>query len=250
MYKIPGDTLFVGKNLIVLPTCDSTNTVAAEWSTKQGVPEGTVVITHRQEAGRGQRGNSWESQPGMNLTFSIILHPKTPSADFFDLNLAVSLAVYDALNPFAPGRVAVKWPNDIMFSNRKICGILIENTISSGLITRSVAGIGVNVNQESFTVSTATSLRAETGNTYDLNELLASILRSVETRYMQAKTAPSQLRSRYLDCLYRRHVQHKFQSGNEVFHGMIDGVDSSGRLQINTSTGMRTFATKEIAYLD
>jgi BirA family biotin operon repressor/biotin-[acetyl-CoA-carboxylase] ligase len=250
LYKIPEGTLFVGKNLVVLSICNSTNTAAAEWSDKPGVAEGTVVISHDQEAGRGQRGNSWESEPGKNLTLSIILYPKISPTDFFNLNLAISLGVYDTLATLCPDRLAVKWPNDIILNNRKVCGILIENTITAGLIARSIAGIGLNVNQEQFQFNTASSLQKETGRAYDLNQLLAALLHAVEIRYMQSKTAPLELRTDYLNAMYWRHEPHRFSANGKVFEGSIEGIDENGKLQVGVGVEICSFGLKEITYLD
>ena len=145
----------------------STNTELARLA-DEGAPHGTVAIAECQTAGRGQRGNTWESAPGENVTMSVLLHPDgiEPRRQFA-ISEAVALGVAETLDIYLPAgmRAEVKWPNDIYVGNRKICGILIENRITSTTIERAIAGIGLNVNQELF-VSDApnpVSLRQLTG---------------------------------------------------------------------------------------
>ena len=138
MYKILAKTVFVGKKIIFLPSCHSTNEVTSSFLENGGLPEGTIVVTNKQTAGRGQRGNTWESEPEKNLTFSTIFKPDFVSlAHQFQLNIVVSLGILDALNTIKEG-FQVKWPNDIYYGNKKICGILIQNSIVGKKITSTL----------------------------------------------------------------------------------------------------------------
>ena len=148
MYKIYPKTLFVGQNIIYLPTCQSTNNEALQFLADGTAYEGDMVVTDGQTQGRGQRGNQWIAQSGQNLTFSLVLQPTfLLASEQFWLNMAVSLAVYDSLSPFIPAGLRIKWPNDIYVNDRKMGGILIENALQGYNLAHSVVGIGLNINQ-------------------------------------------------------------------------------------------------------
>ena len=134
--------------IIHLDTVGSTSSYLASLGAEAA--HGTVVMAREQTAGRGQRGNSWEAEPGMNITLSLMLHPKgLPPARQFVISRAVSLAIVGMLDKYVDD-VTIKWPNDIYIGDRKICGILIENTITGSTINRCIVGIGLNVNQTEF----------------------------------------------------------------------------------------------------
>ena len=161
MYKIQPNTLFTGKIIKYLPTCHSTNDIAAEMIQSQEVFEGTIIITDHQTTGRGQRGNSWEAAIGQNLTLSLILKPTfLRASDQFQLNVAVSLGVHEFLSQYLPEGLTIKWSNDIYHYDKKLGGILIENTLQGYNIGYSVIGIGLNINQKQFENIRGTSLRA------------------------------------------------------------------------------------------
>jgi BirA family biotin operon repressor/biotin-[acetyl-CoA-carboxylase] ligase len=168
-------------NIIKLDEVNSTNTAMALMGDE--AVHATVLRAVTQSAGRGQRGNSWESEPGKNLTFSICLRPQhIPARTQFELSMAVSLGVVHALDAFIdPKRVKIKWPNDIYVDDLKIAGILIENSIDGTVIRRSIVGIGLNINQLTF-VSDApnpVSLAALTDRTYDLDAMLTHVCQHV-----------------------------------------------------------------------
>ncbi len=154
LYKIPANTNFIGKKFIYLPSCHSTNDIAAELLPH--LDEGTVVIAAHQTNGRGQRGNSWEAEAGANLTFSIVLKPNfLPASQQFYFNMAVALGIIRGLRYFFEGnrsnssdksdQLKLKWSNDIYFQDFKLGGVLIENTIESTNLKNSVVGIGINM---------------------------------------------------------------------------------------------------------
>ena len=177
MYKIPANTLFIGKNLVFVPECPSTNTLALEISQQSPVKEGTVVITDSQTAGKGQRGNTWEARPELNLTFSVILKPGFLAINKqFYLNVLISLGLRDYLKEKTSVTAYIKWPNDILVHGKKISGILIENQLRGSLLLNSIAGIGLNLNQKEFGSRSATSLSLLTGNEFDRSEELPRII--------------------------------------------------------------------------
>lgn len=246
MYKIPANTLFTGQSLVYMPECHSTNAEALKLlQNNPQVTEGTVVITDNQTAGRGQRGNTWESDAGKNLTLSIILKPAFLSAkDQFRLNMAVSLGLFDYLTSQLSD-VKIKWPNDMMIGNQKTCGMLIENQISGQQIQHSIVGIGLNVNQERFSLPTPTSMFIKKGHAFDLNDALAELLQWIEGRYLQLR-AGIDLKDEYVNALYGRGERRSFRSGEEAFEGMITGIDPVGLLEVEVDTGKRYFDLKQI----
>ncbi len=128
----------------------STNTYLQESDKDRLLPEGTIVYCDIQRSGRGQRGNSWESEPFKNLTFSLLLRPEhIPANRQFLLSEIVSLATVDVLNRYATG-FSIKWPNDIYWHDKKIAGILIENVLSGSTFSRAIIGMGLNINQKNF----------------------------------------------------------------------------------------------------
>jgi len=252
LYKIPANTLFVGKNLVFVPECHSTNTLAMELSQRGSIADGTVVITDNQQAGRGQRGNQWISEPGKNLTFSVVLKPGFLKADRqFRLTQVISLAVTDYLKNRLDATVKIKWPNDILVNELKICGILIENSLSGEIIQFVVAGIGLNVNQIMLPNLKATSLKQEAGKDSNLEIELELLLHAIEGRYQQLRNGNSyQLENDYLMNLYRNGEFQVFNTKDGVLTGMIEGVDQRGRLIIQSSSGKRFYDLKEISFAD
>lgn len=253
MYKIYPKTLFAGQIIKYLPSCQSTNDEASDLIARSDPAEGTLVVTDYQTAGRGQRGNTWEALPGQNLTFSLILKPTFLRAtDQFWLNIAVSLGITDTLQPLLGDALRIKWPNDIYAGDRKLGGILIENTLHGHHLAWSVIGIGLNVNQTEFAHPTATSVQEQVPlpNGYDLPGVLGSCCERMEQRYLQLRSGQrDNLKSNYLQLLYRYQAAHQFESSGRIFKGTIVGVDPSGRLAIAEAGQVRHFGFKEVAFL-
>jgi BirA family transcriptional regulator, biotin operon repressor / biotin---[acetyl-CoA-carboxylase] ligase len=251
LYKSPANTLFVGKNVVFVPECHSTNTLATQLSQNSSASEGTVIITHYQTAGRGQRGNAWEAEPGLNLTLSLILKPGFLMIRHqFLMNIMAALAVKDLLTEFIPADISIKWPNDILVHKKKICGILIENQLQGQSIQSSVVGIGLNVNQVDFEFDSATSIQREAKRHFVLGDLFEKLLGYVEARYLQLKQNKSDdLKAEYLKNLYRRGERHTYADDTGTFTGEIVGVDDEGKLAVNVGNQMRYFQVKEIKYL-
>jgi BirA family biotin operon repressor/biotin-[acetyl-CoA-carboxylase] ligase len=145
MYKIPANTLFMGKRVIYMPECHSTNSEANRMVETQDIDHGTIIITDSQPAGRGQRGNRWLAEPGRNLTFSIIIKPKAfRIANQALLTMVVSLGIHDWLSSLLPEEaVRIKWPNDVLAGDKKVCGILIENHVTGNFISHASRLSGV-----------------------------------------------------------------------------------------------------------
>lgn len=248
------NTLFIGKVVIQLPSVKSTNNYAINLLAKSKPSNGTVVFTQNQTEGRGQFGTIWESKPNQNVTLSIILYPSfLPVNQQFNLTICIALGILDFLKTLVSSTdLSIKWPNDIYLKNKKLGGILIQNTISSTVIKSSVIGIGLNVNQLEFRpdLPNPVSLASSTGTMYRLEELVPGLLEAVEYRYLQLKSGKSeQLISDYLECLYLRGVPSVFVRQNGTsFSGRIQGINEIGQLVVwNLDLeGEEVFSLKEV----
>lgn len=246
--------LFVGHNLVKLSAVASTNSYLKDLLSKsEPLPEGTVIMADEQFAGRGQISNSWHSQAGKNLTFSILLNPGAQAPEKqFELNKVISLGVYDALKPLLGESLKIKWPNDILVANRKIGGILIENIIQGQRWKHAVIGIGLNVNQTEFPaeLNLATSIKNILHTDCDLNQPLADICKAVEVRYLQLKAGKlALLHQDYLKALYKLEEYSTFLVDGELKTGKITGISPIGLLQIELDGQVKEFGFKEITFV-
>lgn len=251
MYKILAKTLFLGKELIYMPSCHSTNDIALQILKKPDTREGVVIITDDQTAGRGQRGNGWVSAPQSNLTLSVVLKPTfLQAADQFFLNIIVSLAVRKMISAYTEeSDVKVKWPNDVLLNQKKVAGILIENTLQRSSIQWSVIGMGVNINQQNLDLSKATSLFKETRNTHELPILFEQLIILLENYYLKLKSGKKEeLKSEYLQHLFGFQQFRKYRT-EYLFDGKIIDVDQTGRLILETVKGEKSFDFKEIEFI-
>jgi BirA family biotin operon repressor/biotin-[acetyl-CoA-carboxylase] ligase len=252
LYKIPANTLFLGKNIVFVPECHSTNTLAQQITQNQTTAEGAIVITENQTAGRGQQGNIWLAEPGKNLTFSIILKPSFLAlGQQFFLSIVTTLGIYDFLNQHVHKRISIKWPNDVLVADKKICGILIENQVQGSKINNTIVGIGLNINQRSFTSDRATSLTIETDHEFILEDQLHKLLEQIERRYLQLRNKKfNELKDEYLSHLYWRNEKHLFTVSGKNLEGTIQGVDESGRLIVFCDERDQAFGIKEISFVN
>jgi len=238
---------------VEVPALDSTNSFALQLLTTQA-PDGTVVFTPHQFAGRGQQNNTWVSTPHQNLTFSLILYPAFLSIErIFALNKLASLAILRALAQYVPAdALAIKWPNDILVNRRKIAGILIENQLEGQGIRASVVGIGININQTQFPPAfreRTTSLFVETGQQIEPRDIMESICQQFEALYLQLRTGRTEAMDRdYLNHLfgYQEYVEVEFDGKRQ--NVVLVGVDVSGRLAIEEDGRLRYFQMKEISF--
>lgn len=248
MYKILANTLFMGKKLVFVPECHSTNSLAQELGQKKELPEGTIVVTHHQSRGRGQQGNAWISEAGKNLTFSVVLKPTFLAIqDQFLLNMVASLGISGFVHHQLGRPVRVKWPNDVMLDDRKISGVLIENQIKGPVFTNSIMGIGLNVNQKGFLQGQAVSMNMVSGQDFDLQSVLEGVCLHLEKWYLRLKQkGAASVRQPYVDSLYAYNETRTFSSNGRQFEGIITGVDGHGRLAVKEGEETRLFNTKEI----
>ena len=246
------NTLFVGKVLISLETVDSTNNYAKDLLSKSKPLEGTAIIAHTQHQGRGQIGNTWFSEPGKNLTLSIILYPAfLKAADQFGLTQAIALGICDLGRSLLHRPVHIKWPNDIYCEGKKLAGILVENSVAGPNLTDSVVGIGLNVNQTNFEgLGNATSMNLLGGREFELKLTCEALFASLEKRYLQLKNGHRDvLNMDYLRLLYRRKEWHSYKTGKGTIQGRILGVNDHGQLEMETKEGIRYFNNKEVEFV-
>ncbi len=233
-----------------LDTATSTNTLMAAESTLYG--HGHVLAARSQTAGRGQRGNTWEAAPGLNLTFSLMLRPTViRPADAFAVSMLVSIGIVRALGSILGSEPELKWPNDVYVGDRKLAGILIENSFSGSGINHSIVGIGLNVNQLKF-VSDApnpVSMARLSGHTFELDEVLRIVVSEILEVFGNYETSPDidSLTHAYNSRLWRRKGVWPWYDciAGEPLRAAISHVSSTGHLTLATNPP-RTYAFKEV----
>ncbi len=244
--------LFPKDAIIRVEATDSTNNYAKQLVSTNEITSTSVIMTQNQLCGRGQQQNTWESEVGKNLTISLVLFPNwLPASHQFYLSMVVALGVADFLKLHLD-TVAIKWPNDIYVGDKKICGILIENTIWGNNLKYAICGIGVNINQQKFysDAPNPISLSNCTGSLYDLDALLQELLECVTHRYLQLQNQQLEcLNEAYLKALYRKDEVHQFEDARGVFLGEIVGVTEFGQLRIKVEGVERIYNFKEVVYL-
>jgi BirA family transcriptional regulator, biotin operon repressor / biotin---[acetyl-CoA-carboxylase] ligase len=238
--------------IIFFDSLESTNDYAKALLEKEKPKDFTIIHTLHQTKGRGQRGNNWISGQGLNLTASWIHYPfNFKIADFFFLNIWVALAVYDALSEILPNHhsIKIKWPNDIYVEDKKIAGILIENTIEKDNIVSSVIGIGLNVNQNEFlSLEKATSLQIILQKSLSIDQLLLNLNASLIAKVNLMKHRKI-MKDIYQKHLYQLNETKRYESNSGELNGQIIGVTDNGLLMIESEQSVLKFDLKEIRYL-
>lgn len=239
--------------LIHLAETDSTISYLSELCGRQCIPELTTVVAGFQTSGRGQRGNSWESEKGKNLLCSFVLYPSFLEArNQFLLSQIVSLSVKETLDRYVE-HISIKWPNDIYRKEKKICGMLIENNLTGTHITQSIAGIGINLNQEVFLSSAPNpvSLRQVTGKEYNPIEILAGVMQRMQENYFSLQHGETEtIARRYHKALFRNEGTHPFRDSKGEFTAQIAGVEPDGHLVLlDNADKIRRYVFKEVQYV-
>jgi BirA family biotin operon repressor/biotin-[acetyl-CoA-carboxylase] ligase len=221
--------------LIKLDAIDSTNEFLKGLSNKQEVQNFTVVTAETQLKGKGQMGAKWDSESGKNLIMSVLVSSFLfEIEDVFNLNVVVSLAVINVLEAYGIPELSIKWPNDIMSANKKIGGILIENSIKGDGTITSVVGLGLNINQIQFdNLPRASSLAVICNSNFDKDEILFQIVSKLEEMIPFYNENATSIWGNYSDKLFKIGVPTAFSDeNNQNFMGIITGVSSIGKLQI------------------
>lgn len=240
-------------NIIKLNATDSTNSYLRRYLLANHVEDYTVVVAKEQTNGRGQMGTVWSSEASKNLTFSLFKDLSIHVVEFpFYISMAISLAILKALKTFNIPDLRIKWPNDILSANKKICGILIENVIKNKLES-TIIGIGVNVNQSKFEgLPKASSMKNITGVHYDLDEVLHNIMHCTkEYSELLQKGAYDLVKNEYEAHLFRKDKPSTFRNTDgSLFSGYVKGVTKYGKLMVILEDEIvKKFDLKEIEIL-
>lgn len=239
--------------IIEIEETTSTNEYLKQLHLKEMLPEGTTLIADFQTKGKGQPGNSWESEAGKNLLFSLLLYPDriTPNKQFI-ISQLVALSLQETVGKYL-NDVTVKWPNDIYCKEKKIAGILIENDICGKTISSSIIGIGLNVNQECFfsgapnPVSMKQLLQVNT----DRKFLFFSFMKRLSINYSYLLNGEEKrIQENYFNVLFRKDGYFLYEDKTGKFYARIAGIDASGRICLEMKNGRkRNYYFKEVAYI-
>jgi len=241
-------------HIIKLDAIDSTNTYLRKICNERSLEDYTVVKANYQTKGRGQMGTLWESKKSKNLTISVFKDVSFLNIEqYFFISMVTSLALLKTLRGFSIAKLSVKWPNDILSENQKICGILIENVIRQNNFNASVIGIGINVNQTEFKdLPRATSLKLLTGSFFNLDEVLYKLITNLEFYFSKLQQGEFKvLKEEYESYLFRKNKPSTFKDieGN-MFSGFIKKITDSGNLQVLLEDDIiKEFDLKEITLL-
>ena len=239
--------------VIKLDAIDSTNEFLKGLLGKQTVDNFTVITAENQTNGKGQMGSVWTSEVGKNLIMSVLVKDFLfDISQIYNLNILVSLAVFQALDEIEIPELSIKWPNDIMSDTKKIGGILIENSIKSDGAILSIVGLGLNVNQTNFEdLPKASSLAVVCERIFDKEEILFLIVENIKKNIQMWDSQANFMWKKYTNILFKKGIPMPFQNTeNQNFMGIIQGISSIGKLKILLEDdSISEFDIKEIQML-
>ncbi|WP_100616182.1 biotin--[acetyl-CoA-carboxylase] ligase [Confluentibacter citreus] len=222
--------------IIKLNAIDSTNSYMRRLSSEENLEDYTIVTAKHQTHGRGQMGTVWSSENSKNLMFSVFKDTSKFHVEYpFLISMVTSLAILKTLQSFSITKLTIKWPNDILSEDKKICGILIENVIKQNSLSNTIIGIGLNVNQTEFDhLPKASSLKLITGNVFDLEEVLVETIKNLKHYFKILKRGDyGTLKTDYEMYLFRKDKPSTFKdSEGFIFSGYIKNVTLFGNLQV------------------
>lgn len=232
-------------NIVKLHATASTNDLMRTRFRESGLPHLTVISAHTQTNGRGQRGASWESEPGKNLTFSVLLTDKLQDLGAVTLNQLVSVALAKWLMERHRIQAKVKWPNDILSVHKKLAGILVETNFQQQQLNYAIVGIGLNVNQEEFEgLPNAASMKNFTGIHYDLDELLISFVSFLKSCLDNVESVLKE----YYQYFYKLNQEAQFAAENRIFEATVKGVDAQGDLLLKEKGKLTAYPLKSVTW--
>jgi len=239
--------------IIKLNAIDSTNSFLKEMAHSSTLENFTVIVAKEQTKGRGQMGTSWLSEANKNLLCSVFVRfDSFPVSHQVLVNYAVSIAIVNVLKAYGLPDVLIKWPNDILSSKKKICGILVENVMQKEEIKSSIIGIGLNVNQINFPTNfKATSILKEISEELDINEVIIKLINELKIQISYITNSSTNiLKKNYLSFLHKINTPTMFKNNKGVlFMGKIVGVSPQGKLQIELDDEtIQEFEIKEVSY--
>jgi BirA family biotin operon repressor/biotin-[acetyl-CoA-carboxylase] ligase len=259
LYNYSANTQYIGKQLLYLTSCHSTNDLAKALISKGLSNNGMVIVAENQTAGRGQQGTQWSSEKGKNLLFSLIFRfNKLPHASQFLFNKTLSIHLLGFFRTYFSnmhGDFHIKWPNDVYLNGKKVAGILIENSLSGSNIHSSIVGIGINVNQQSFEFPGASSLSVILQREIDrydlLNNLLLYLDENLSLEYESLHPAQIQTINKVYDStLWGLHELRSYRTtAGKTFQAILKGVDEQGLLILETPHGIERFEIKSIQFV-
>ena len=230
------DTRIIGQRILCYPSVTSTNEIAKK-EAKRGIEEGTVVLADKQTAGRGRLKRTWLTPEG-NIALSVVLYPEIMTMP--SLIMMTSLAVSHSLETIAGLETQIKWPNDVLINGKKVCGILIESDIRNNKINYAVIGIGINVNTGKHILSglqfPATSLHLEAGREISRFQVIRELIKVMDNLY-HTITSGGSVFNLWRDRLVTLGKGVRVTSGEEVFEGIAESVDTDGSLLVRSPDG-------------
>jgi len=221
--------------MIKLDAIDSTNSYLKKLLLKENINDFTVVVSKHQTNGRGRNGNLWANKPSLNLAFSVYKRFINFSVnEKFMLNIVSSISVYEVLKKYKLNNLTIKWPNDIMTENKKIAGILIENSVRGNKINHSVIGVGININQSQFLdLPNATSVFLESGKKHSVEKIAVELKDAIKKNFTNFEIRETELIEFYNSVLYKRNLIADFTTVDaKKIHGTIIGVNKEGTLSL------------------
>lgn len=252
MTTTPASIQFLPYEVRVFETLPGTNAYLKQLCQSETVKEGTVVRAINQTNGRGQFDREWLSEPGKNLTLSLLLEPKSIALkEAFLISKAMALAVFHTVKFFTRGDCSIKWPNDILCGDQKIAGILIENSIQGDTIKQCIVGIGLNVNQMHFTGDFhPTSLQRVTGKGFDPEEVQEVLLHQIRKYYLELMRHNfKKLETDYFQYLHKVNSEQLFEIHNEKRLCRVDAVKEDGSIVLISEQNKETYRYGEARWL-
>ena len=240
----------IGKKIVHIESCDSTNNYIANLISGGNIDFGTVILADEQTNGKGQRGSKWQSRPAENMIFSLYLDSANLSVkNQFILTQFVSVSLVRALLKFGLN-ASIKWPNDIYVNGKKIAGVLIENQMSGMMLSGSIIGIGLNINQTDFGLLNATSVKLEKGVFTKVSEVAYLIINELNSAWEEVLNIhTNRLNETYLEYLWRLNEKASFRDKNGEFEGVIRGTEENGLLRMERNGEMVKYDLKEISFV-
>jgi BirA family transcriptional regulator, biotin operon repressor / biotin---[acetyl-CoA-carboxylase] ligase len=236
--------------IIYLDSVDSTNNYAANLLKADNVAHGTAIMAENQFGGKGQRGNTWQSEKGKNVTVSVVTMPKNIKIE--DQFMLSKLTAISILQLLATVNICakIKWPNDIYVNGKKIAGILIETGLKNDKIEHAILGIGLNVNQTENLVNNATSIAEILQKKNDVTEILLQLMAFLEQNLKQLELDNSvYLHELYYKNLLNLNEEKKYEIDGKIVLGEIKNITQNGHLEIEIENALLTFDIKEITFL-
>lgn len=238
----------LNKNIIHFKEVNSTNETARKYLKENKLKDDFVITADFQSSGKGQLLNSWNSEPGKNLLISMVLNVDIKVKNQFYLNIVFSLSVLDVLEKYNFKNSSIKWPNDILINKKKVGGILIQNFVKHDIISQTIIGLGLNINQTDFTNYNrqATSFCLESNSTYSVKEIRDEFLKKITKRLSMSEEKNS---DDYFSSLYLKDKASTFEVDNSIKMGIIRSVSKEGFLVVEFEDSTEKFKLQEIKYL-